>query len=126
MLFFIYQKPTMNKDKSILSDLGENYEYARTIVNNKIELAKIEAIEESSKLIGKSILGLVALLFGTLFLMFFFAFIAFLIYSVSQSFVLAFGIVCSIIILLMITLIFLKETLIYKPVLRLLFESFIK
>lgn len=116
----------MNKDKSILSDLGENYEYARTIVNNKIELAKIEAIEESSKLIGKSILGLVALLFGTLFLMFFFAFIAFLIYSVSQSFVLAFGIVCSIIILLMITLIFLKETLIYKPVLRLLFESFIK
>lgn len=40
-------------------DVGENIEYVKTIINNSIELKKIEGAELSSKFLGIGILGIV-------------------------------------------------------------------
>jgi len=38
--------------QNILSDIGENYEYARTILSKKLELYKIELSEKLGEIIG--------------------------------------------------------------------------
>lgn len=54
--------------KEPLTELGENYEYLRTIVNNKIELLKLDAVESGSRILGYLILLLVVSSFVTLIL----------------------------------------------------------
>ena len=54
----------------MIEELGENYEYLRVIVNNSLELKKIDWIEKSSKLIGLSIYYLVIGIFLTIGLAF--------------------------------------------------------
>lgn len=52
----------MEAEKNILTDLGENYEYLRIIAVNKYEIKKLQAAQQVSDTLGKSIL------FGILFL----------------------------------------------------------
>ncbi len=52
----------------LLVDAGENYEYIRTITENKIELAKIDLTQRASKILGSIILYTVI---GAIFILFF-------------------------------------------------------
>jgi hypothetical protein len=48
----------MQKD-SILSHTGENYEYIRTIIDNKIKLLYLELADSTSRLLGYLIIGII-------------------------------------------------------------------
>ena len=39
-------------NEKLITDLGENYEYVRTIVNNKIEIFKLDVAENASRAFG--------------------------------------------------------------------------
>ena len=47
--------------QSILSSAGENYEYIRTIINNKIEIKKLEILSKGAS-IGSSIITIIGIL----------------------------------------------------------------
>ena len=47
---------------NLLTELGENYEYIRTIVSNEIELVKINISEKSANILGIIVVGIIALL----------------------------------------------------------------
>jgi len=47
--------------QSLLSSAGENYEYIRTIINNKIEIKKLEILSKGAS-IGSSIITIIGIL----------------------------------------------------------------
>jgi len=49
---------------NILQNLGENYEYTKTIISNKIEIKKLEAIDEVSSIAGTAVASLIIAFFG--------------------------------------------------------------
>ena len=63
-LFLRLDMHVMN-DK-LVTDVGENYEYLRTIISNKIELLKIDAAEGAGRILGYLIVALIVLVLGLL------------------------------------------------------------
>jgi|GEM_PF-5118211 len=55
-------------DKQLVEHFGENYGYVQTIVNNKVELVKIEIAEKVAKVGGYTLLLNVLQSFATLLL----------------------------------------------------------
>ena len=49
----------MITDKPLMQDLGENYEYVKTIAQNNIEIKKLQLLSSSLKLAGKLSYGIV-------------------------------------------------------------------
>jgi hypothetical protein len=47
----------MNED--LIKDLGENYHYAKTIFQNKVEIKKLKAIQKVSSIIEKAIIAII-------------------------------------------------------------------
>lgn len=41
---------TTDSNFSLLNDVGENYHYAKTIINNKVEILKLEMLQQISNL----------------------------------------------------------------------------
>lgn len=52
--------------KEIMSNLGENYEYLRIIVNRQLEIKKLDLIEDTSKILST---GALFMIFLMLFIM---------------------------------------------------------
>lgn len=53
-------------DSSILSDIGENYAYIKTIIHNNVEIKKLELIKSSSGIVGKLFLAVIMLFISLL------------------------------------------------------------
>jgi len=51
-------------NNKLITDVGENYEYIKTIVQNSIELKKIEFAEKSSVVISNIVLALILSVMG--------------------------------------------------------------
>ncbi len=47
---------TSESAQSPLSQAGENFHYVKTIVNNQVEIKKLELLQNSTQVIGKTIL----------------------------------------------------------------------
>ncbi len=109
-------------NSEILTDIGENYEYVRTIVGNKIELFKIETAEKSGKLIGGlvtalligSILSVVGLIL-TIILVIYLA-------SLLGSWLIALSILIIFLLSMALILWVFRKTLIMNPISNLIFE----
>lgn len=52
----------MEQENSLFHKLGENYEYLKTIVDNKLELKKLELMDVVAQVVSKSIYWAVLLL----------------------------------------------------------------
>lgn len=74
---------TVNTNLSILKDVGENYHYAKTIMNHKLEIFKLELLQHISML-GNVIIGAVLVLLFAMILIS--LFIAALVIFLAQIF----------------------------------------
>ncbi|HKK87751.1 MAG TPA: phage holin family protein [Saprospiraceae bacterium] len=52
----------MDKEKSLFHKIGENYEYLKTIVDNNLELKKLELMDAVAQMVSKSIYWVVLLM----------------------------------------------------------------
>lgn len=100
----------------LISELGEGYEYSKIIVENKIELAKIDIIEKSSTLISYLVLYAFVSLF--LLLLFVSSLIVLSVYlsQLLGSIYLAYLVTVLVGAVLTFILFLFRKKLIYKPI----------
>ncbi len=109
----------------LMTDVGENLEYVKTIVNNTIELKKIEAAETASSVVSVSILGLligaISMFIFAMLLIFFTLLIAQSVGSLSTALLIMSG--CLTVLILIIY--GLRKALIVKPITKIIYSSII-
>lgn len=91
----------------LLSDIGENYEYVRTIISNNVELFKIHLSENSSKLVGLLAIVVISLIFALIILVGLFVAIALLIGNLIHS--TGFGLLIACVIYAIIAMVIIKN-----------------
>jgi hypothetical protein len=69
----------------LMHDLGENYEYVRVMVENHLEIKKLDLIEKSARLAGLGVLAFFILLLGLLILLALSAIAIMLLTSILES-----------------------------------------
>lgn len=87
-------------DRNLMSDLGENYEYIKVLVENRIELVKLDIAEIATKLIGKALLLICLLSVGLLILLGLLVSLAIWLGIILNSFALGVLIVCLILLIM--------------------------
>lgn len=110
----------------LLVDAGENYEYIRTIVENKVELAKIDVAEKASAVIGSLVLVTVLSIIGV---MFFVTLLIMLAVYLSAVFGSVFtGIAASSAILLLVGIVFFyfRKVAIYDPITSIILNNIVE
>jgi len=122
--------PSANKrahmTDNILTDLGENYEYARTIVNNTIELKKIEVAENLSTLVGKTIVSIMlGIVVSAVVMLGIIAFV-FLLYYYFDSVLKSLAIVAIAILTLSVIIYSMRKQLIYRPITKMIYSALLK
>lgn len=111
---------------NILTDLGENYEYARTIVNNTIELKKIEVAENLSTLVGKTIVSIMlGIVVSAVVMLGIIAFV-FLLYYYFDSVLKSLAIVAIAILTLSVIIYSMRKQLIYRPITKMIYSALLK
>ncbi len=100
---------------NLLQDIGENYEYAKTIVKNTIELKKIEAAEAISAVLGKIIFGIFASIVLLIVLMGLTVIAIIWLSSVLGSVIQAISIFCGLFLLLLLVVYFFRTKILYEP-----------
>ena len=111
---------------ALSKDMGENYEYIRTIVRNKIEIAKLELVENSTDIVSSiivfiSISVMSLFLLGILLLM-----LGIWITSILGSAIAACAIIVGLLIGTMISLIIWRNKLVITPFSNFIFNKAIK
>lgn len=107
----------------ILSDIGENYEYARVIIENTIELKKIEALEKSSDVISSVILTLVISFLMLMASMVLISIFIFWIAGITSSLVIGLFSGLGLLTFLAIFVYVLRERIIYGPITKALYHK---
>ncbi|GLR15728.1 hypothetical protein [Portibacter lacus] len=107
----------------LMTDIGENYEYIRTIINNKIEIFKIDLAQNVAKSLGLIILAL--MLSGMFFILLAILITALIILLAEATGSVLIGLMISGIGLLIIcTVIYLlRKPLLYRPVAKLFYSK---
>ena len=95
----------------LLTDIGENYEYLRVIIENNIELKKIQVVEKSSKLISYSILAILLSVFSLLAFIILLGIFGTIIFDLSGSLLIALSSTIAIIAFISIILFLLRSKL---------------
>ena len=111
-------------NNKLLEDLGENYQYAKTIVDNKVELMKLDVIETSATVVGKIISGFVLALLSFVILLIGLSISCILIAQALGSFLYALLIVGAIILILTIIIFVFRDSLIFNPVVNAFYNIF--
>ena len=109
-------------NNKLLFDAGESYEYVKTIVENKLELAKINATQRFSKMIGNIILATILLLITAILIMT--SLVVFCYYIIISSGSIMYGtLVFSFLLFLFGFLVFIfRKSIIYKPITNFLYS----
>jgi len=108
---------------NIMTNLGENFEYFRTIAQNKVELKKLDILENTSNVVSYFILSLVALILTAFFSVISLIGITMWLAYLLNSYIIATFITASSIFLLLMLIIFFRHKLIFRPIKNLLFSS---
>ena len=110
--------------QSLISELGENYEYIRTIVQNSIEIKQLEIIRHLARYISYAVTGLTIFAFAfTSFLLLVASGIVFMYQAIGS---LVFSLLIGALIVGVVTLIIYwkRSWIIYKPVEQKVFSDF--
>lgn len=108
--------------KNLIEDLGENYEYIRVIITNKLKLKQIQAMETGSSIAALLILLLVMLVIVSTILVGLFA-LGTLILMQSVSSITAVACMLGVYTVIAILIILARKPLIVSPILRALHEA---
>ena len=112
----IYTMSNQDNKQSILSVAGENYEYLKTIVNNKIEIKKLELLDAGSSILRSLILftlmGTVCFLLSQVLL----ALAAYALYLWLGSWIQALSILSLILVMFLALIYLFRGLLIYRSV----------
>lgn len=111
-------------NNNILHDLGENFEYAKTIVQNEIELKKLDLIESSAGIIGMVISGAILVLTGVIALVFALTLLTVGLAQMLGSVLYALLVVGGFILLLGLLIFVFRRTLIIDPVINKIYQLF--
>jgi len=105
-------------------DVGENIEYAKTIIKNEVQLQKLDLIESSAQIVGKIASGLIVAIASLLALSM--ALVAGIVYlsQIMGSLLIALGIVGGFFLLLGLVLYFFRKQIIVKPMIHLFYQLF--
>ena len=118
--FSLIQKLNMDK---IVQEVGENFEYVRTIISHQIELQKLDVIEDISNVVGKSLLLMVLFFIGGIILTALSGLYIITMTSVFESATWAITSYIAILFILALILIYFRRSLVIKPITNLLFSS---
>lgn len=124
-LFYLQSKISCAVNHNIIEDLGENYQYVKVIIDNKIEIMKLKFINQLYKKAGNLILliiiftSTVLLLLGLLIAFSFW--LSTLINSQTIGFLLGFGVLLPINLIIYLF----RKQLFYNPIANLLMDQFI-
>jgi len=105
-----------------MADLGENYQYVKTMLDNKIELAKLDVAQLMGKMLGKALLYSIAMSVGSLLASGLLIALALYLGQVFDSIIQGVLAVCGILVLLCILLFVFRRTLIFKPAAHILYS----
>ena len=103
-------------NNKLLVDAGENFEYVKTIVENKIELAKIELAEKLGTMLSKVVLFAVLGLLGLLFIISLFIILSIWLTELLGSAILAIAVVSSVIFVIGAILLVFQKKVVSRPV----------
>jgi|GEM_PF-701032 len=102
--------------ETVISSAGENYQYIKTIVNNHIEIKKLELLQSSTRAVGSSILFIIiAILIGVSSILFI-SLAVVLLAGWLDSWVNAFAFMSILMLLLAVILYLARHILIFKPI----------
>ena len=110
-------------NSQLLKDAGENYEYIRTIIENRIELTKISATEKTSKIFGSVILYTIMGIFGFLIFVLGLFCLGLWFSSMMESTIAGFGIVALILIAMLLCTYIFRKKLILEPISNFIFNN---
>lgn len=107
----------------LMTDIGENYEYVRTIVNNKIELFKIDLAQNTAKILGFIILGFFLLSMMTIFVASLIIALAFAIAEAIGSTVFGFLIASLLVMLISFIVFYFRKSIFFNPVAKMFYKK---
>ncbi len=102
-------------NQNLIQDIGENFEYVKTIVSNTIEIKKIEAAESVAQILGKLILSVFVILLTGLILVGFCVICVIWLASVLGSTIQAIVILCGVCFITLVLLYLFRKPLLYRP-----------
>ncbi|MCB0643681.1 MAG: phage holin family protein [Phaeodactylibacter sp.] len=111
------------QSESLLESAGQTYEYLRALTEVKIDQAKLELVERSSKTVSALITLLVIGTMALLALIFAFLSLAIYLGTLTGSFELGFGLVAGFILLLAGGLYLLRRSLITNPIISFIIKK---
>lgn len=103
-------------NKKLLTDAGESYVYIKTIVESKVELAKINAAQTTSKMMGAMLLFTILGITALLILLAILASVGFLFATMYNSFYIGVLAFCLPILIIAVCIFFFRKKIIYKPI----------
>jgi len=110
----------------IMTDLGENLEYVKTIAQNKLELKKLDVLENISNLIAYAILFVVSFILLAGFVIIGLIGLVVWLAHLLGSYPIATLIVAGTLLVLTIFIVLLRNPLIFNPIKKKLFASTLK
>lgn len=112
--------------QKILTDIGENYEYLRTIVDNRIELIKLDIVAGTSRTAGFFVMGLVGLVVFGVILMGLTTALALWLAQPLGSLTSGILVSCGILLVLILLIYLMRKPLIIRPAARLMVKAFLE
>ena len=109
-----------------MTNLGENFEYIRTIAKNKIELKKLDALEGVSNLVASVLLSIILFIMCSAFLTISLIGTTIWLAKSMGSYPIATAIVSFAIFILMLLVVFFRTHLIFRPIKKALYSSTLK
>jgi len=111
-------------NENFLMDVGENLEYAKTIIKNEVKLQKLELIESSASVIGMIASGLILSLISVVVLSMAIGIGIVYLSEVLDSLLLSLSIVGGVFLLLGIILYLFRVQIIVKPIVNIFYKLF--
>lgn len=110
-------------NQKLLTDIGENFEYSKTILINELELRKLDAIESGSKLFGLIALGVLFAFIGGLIVCLGLCAGVILLSEAIGSIMISIAIISLFLILIAVLLYVFRKSIIIDPIIHLFFKS---
>jgi len=106
-----------------MTDIGENYQYAKTIVENTIELKKIDFAENTASLASKMVVSLLLGVLGIISLIILVIISGMWIYQLTDSIMMTLAILILINVILAVIVIASRRRLIYQPITKAIYSK---
>ncbi len=111
-------------NQNFLMDVGENLEYAKTIIKNEVKLQKLDLIESSAGIVGKVVAGLTVAIISMLVFSLVLGIGIVYLSEVLGSLILALGIVAGFFLLLGLLIYLFRKQIIVKPMINIFYQLF--